>query len=219
VKEFCVTPKEMFHMVSHTGRLHQLLFPSLVWKIPSQHIFLTFDDGPHSEATPAALNVLSRHQIPATFFLSGMNVARNRSLVKEISEQHHTIGIHGFHHTRSASFSLRRSKNEIEKTEKEITGIVPLKSRLFRPPFGFFSWNTIRAARELHYRLVMWTVLTGDFRSWENNKIIEKTMKNLLPGSILVFHDNDLTKNKITSLLIECIERIRERGFSFSSIS
>ncbi len=206
-------------MISHTGRLHQLLFPSLVWKIPSQHIFLTFDDGPHSQATPAVLDVLSRYQVPATFFLSGMNVARNRSLVKEISGQHHAIGIHGFNHTRISALSFENSKKEIERTEKEIGGVVPMQSRLFRPPFGFFSWNTIRAARELNYQLVMWTVLTGDFRPWANQKIIENTMKNLSPGSILVFHDNELTKDKISPLLTECIERIRDRGFSFGVLS
>ncbi len=206
-------------MISHTGRLHQLLFPSLVWKIPSHNIFLTFDDGPHSQATPAVLDVLSRYQVQATFFLSGMNVERNRSLVKEISGHHHTIGIHGFNHTRISALSFENSKKEIERTEKEIGDVVPTLSHLFRPPFGFFSWNTIRAARELNYQLVMWTVLTGDFRPWTKQKIIENTMKNLSPGSILVFHDNQLTKDKISPLLTECIERIRERGFSFGMLS
>lgn len=206
-------------MISHTGRLHQILFPSLMWTIPSPHIFLTFDDGPHLQATPAVLEVLSHYQIRATFFLSGENVVRHPSLVKEINKQGHTIGIHGFNHSRRTALSFHNSREEIKRTEKEINTIIPLRTRLFRPPFGFFSWNTIRAARELNYRLVMWTVLTGDFRSWSNGKVIANTMKNLSAGSILVFHDNELTKNKISILLSECVERIRERGFTFQAIS
>ena len=38
-------------------------------------VALTFDDGP-SEATPALLRILDRHQIPATFFMCGQNVER-----------------------------------------------------------------------------------------------------------------------------------------------
>ncbi|MDE3057320.1 MAG: polysaccharide deacetylase family protein [Bacteroidota bacterium] len=205
-------------MISHTGRLHQFLFPSLVWKISSPHIFLTFDDGPHPEATPAVMKVLSRYQIPATFFLSGKNIADNRSLVHDMNEQRHTIGSHGYHHSRASFLTLQNSTKEIVKTEKEIASVVPLHSRLFRPPYGFFTWSTIRAARALRYELVMWTALTGDFRSWSDERIIANTVKKLSSGSILVFHDNEQTKKKIASLLTQCIERIRDRGFSFSAI-
>ena len=37
-------------------------------------VALTFDDGPHPEATPAVLELLARHGATATFFLVGEQV-------------------------------------------------------------------------------------------------------------------------------------------------
>jgi peptidoglycan/xylan/chitin deacetylase (PgdA/CDA1 family) len=207
-------------MISHTGRIHQLLFPSLVWKMDSPNIFLTFDDGPHPVATPTVLNILKSYDIKATFFLSGNAVGANQSIVKEMATEGHSLGIHAYNHIRAIAFSKRETMHEIRRTQEEIENIVPLRSRLFRPPFGFFSWNTISAARAQNYKLIMWTTLTGDFRSnWSNGRIVATALTKLTSGSILVFHDNELTKSRISKILPETITRIQDLGFTFQAIS
>lgn len=207
-------------MISHTGRIHQLLFPSLVWKMDSSNIFLTFDDGPHPVATPAVLSVLNSSNIKATFFLSGTAVKENQLLVKEIATEGHGIGIHAYNHTRAIAFSKKETMHEILQTKQEIENIVPLSAKLFRPPFGFFLWNTIAAARALNYKVIMWTTLTGDFRSnWSNERIVTTALTKLTSGSILVFHDNELTKSRISNILPETITRIQDLGFTFQAIS
>ena len=44
--------------------------------IPANTIVLTFDDGPDPRWTPAVLEVLRRHNVPATFFVVGSEAAR-----------------------------------------------------------------------------------------------------------------------------------------------
>ena len=110
------------------------------------------------------------------------------------------------------------TKKEIEQTEKILSNIIQQKIRLFRPPFGFFSWNTIIAARELGYLLVMWSGLTGDFRNWKSEKIVQNALNNISHGSILVFHDNDLTQQKIAEILQNVIMEIKNQGFEFGAI-
>ena len=39
-----------------------------------QTVCLTFDDGPHPQHTPAVLDVLQEHGVPATFFVIGSRV-------------------------------------------------------------------------------------------------------------------------------------------------
>lgn len=205
-------------MIQHTGWIHRFLFPSLLWRMPGKRIYLTFDDGPHSAATPAVLDVLQHHGIRATFFLSGKNIQGRESIIRRIAAEGHSIGIHAFNHSRGLAFSKERTKEEIIRTTQLLNTIVSVRPRLFRPPFGFFSWKTIAAARDLGYVLVMWSCLTGDFSSLSNSDVSTITLNNLSHGSILVFHDNDLTERRIADLLNDVIPKIRSLGFEFGAI-
>jgi Predicted xylanase/chitin deacetylase len=206
-------------MIFHTGRIHQFLFPSLLWKMDSPEIFLTFDDGPHPIATPSVLEILQAHKIKGTFFLSGLAVKKHQSLVEEVGAEKHSIGIHAFNHRRALALSKRETIHEILQTEEAIAQTGSNALKIFRPPFGFFSWNTISAAKELKYKLVMWTTLTGDFRDdWSDEKVSVTALKKLSAGAILVFHDNEMTKSRISRVLPQIIARIRDRGFTFQSI-
>lgn len=205
-------------MITHTGILHRILFPSLLWRMPGKKIYLTFDDGPHSSATPVVLDVLKKHTVRATFFLSGKNIAGREGIVKRISGEGHSIGIHAYSHTRMLAFSNERTTLEIEQTRKILSDLGQHDIRLFRPPFGFFSWNTVSAARKSGFVLVMWSCLTGDFRDWENDRIVKTALDNLAGGSILVLHDNDITRHKIADILNVLIPEIKKRGFEFGAI-
>ncbi len=210
--------EEGVRMIHHTGWLHRALFPSLLWRMPGRKIYLTFDDGPHTVATPAVLDVLKSHGIHATFFLSGMNIPEREQIVKRIITEGHSIGIHAFNHSRTLAFSKEQTKKEIRQTESLLEPFVHSKTRLFRPPFGFFSWNTIAAAKELGYVMVMWSCLTGDFSSLSDHDVREIALQKIGPGSILVFHDNDLTQMKIADILNDIIPKIRALGFEFGAI-
>lgn len=205
-------------MIHHTGWLHRALFPSLLWRMPGKRVYLTFDDGPHPSATAAVLDVLKVHRIRATFFLSGKNIAGHESIVQRIADEGHSIGIHAFNHSRSLAFSKEQTKAEILRTEQLLMKIIPSKPRLFRPPFGFFSWKTMAAAQDLGYLMVMWSCLTGDFSALSNSVVTQIALKQLGHGSILVFHDNDLTEGRIADLLNDVIPKIRSLGFEFGAI-
>jgi len=182
-------------------------------------IYLTFDDGPHPVATPAVLNLLRLENIKATFFVTGSHVAEHPTLTKSIFEEGHLLAIHGYTHTRNLAFSKERTVHEILRSEEAISKTGSKAVRLFRPPFGFFLWNTLSAAKQLDYKIVMWTTLTGDFRrEWSDEKVISTALSKLSGGSILVFHDNENTKSRLPRILPEIISRIRDRGFTFQAI-
>lgn len=206
-------------MSSHTTKIHRLLFPSILWKMNSQDVFLTFDDGPHPVATPIVLEILQAHKIKGTFFMSGLAVKKNPSLVKEVETEKHSIGIHAFNHLRSIAFSKKTTISEILRTEEVIVQVGARPGKIFRPPYGFFSWNTISATKELGYTLVMWTTSTGDFRKeWPDEQVCATALSKLASGAILVFHDNELTKSRVRQVLPRVIAGIQERGLTFGSI-
>jgi peptidoglycan/xylan/chitin deacetylase (PgdA/CDA1 family) len=47
---------------------------------------------------PRILNVLDRHQVPATFFIPAMNIMLHPEMVPSIVARHHEIGVHGWIH-------------------------------------------------------------------------------------------------------------------------
>ncbi len=181
-------------------------------------VYLTFDDGPHTTATEEVLSALNEHKAAATFFLLGENVEGRESLVREIAAEGHTIGIHGYHHSRFPALSKHRTRDEILRAEKVVSSATTSLKRIYRPPYGFFSWASLRAAKELGYRVVLWTVLTGDFRDWKNSKVVSTALKGLRDGNVLVFHDNGHTTGRIGSLVSECVGKIKEAGFQLNTV-
>jgi peptidoglycan/xylan/chitin deacetylase (PgdA/CDA1 family) len=165
------------------------------------------------------LEILQTHKIKGTFFISGLAVKKYPSLVKEIEAEKHSIGIHAFNHTRSIAFSKKTTMSEILQTEEAITQAGVRSAKIFRPPYGFFSWNTISATNELKYKLVMWTTSTGDFRrDWSDEQVCTTALTKLTSGAILVFHDNELTKSRVRQVLPRVIAGIQERSLGFGSI-
>ncbi len=72
-------------------------YPSDAW--PKGEVVLTFDDGPHPGKTPKVLELLKKHQMPATFFLVGRNIdKRTYALVQRMVAEGHTLGTHSYNH-------------------------------------------------------------------------------------------------------------------------
>ena len=79
-----------------TPWLLRKLYSGCTWKIDSKEkvIYLTFDDGPHPEATPYVLQTLAEYNAKATFFCIGKNVQQYPEIAKRILEEGHSVGNH-----------------------------------------------------------------------------------------------------------------------------
>jgi peptidoglycan/xylan/chitin deacetylase (PgdA/CDA1 family) len=80
-----------------TPKWLRALSPSFAeWEVPASAtapaVYLTFDDGPHPEATPFVLEQLARYQAKATFFCIGKNVVEYPHIYDSILNEGHTVG-------------------------------------------------------------------------------------------------------------------------------
>src|SRR5215831_12129558 len=76
------------------------------WRLPhspegQKLCALTFDDGP-SASTAAVLDILASEQVPATFFVLGVNVERYPDVVRRAHAEGHAVGVHGMTHAKLA---------------------------------------------------------------------------------------------------------------------
>ena len=87
-------------MIHRTPFFLPLLYPSLIWKMPSERkeLYLTFDDGPVTGPTEFALETLRKFDARATFFCIGENISRHRHVFNQIIDHGHSIGNHTFNH-------------------------------------------------------------------------------------------------------------------------
>ena len=204
----------MYYFVN-TPKFIQSLFSSLTWKIPSKErtVYLTFDDGPTKEVTSSLLDLLNKEKVKATFFCVGKNVEKHPDLFNEIKHQGHVIGNHSNTHINGWKTNKKKYLEDIDAADKII------KSNLFRPPYGRIKFSQINKLKS-NFKIIMWDVLGADFDASISPERIEKNiLKNTESGSIIVLHDNPNFAEKMLSVLPSIIEKLKKKGFVFSSIT
>jgi peptidoglycan/xylan/chitin deacetylase (PgdA/CDA1 family) len=153
---------------------------------------ITFDDGPHAQGTPAALEVLAQRGVPATFFLVGEQVLRNPTLAAEIVAQGHGIGLHCHRHRnllRLAPWQVREDVSRAQATIEDATGVSP---SLYRPPYGILNATALRLARSAGRRTLLWTHWGRDWEARATpESILARVTDGVEHGSIILLHDAD----------------------------
>jgi peptidoglycan/xylan/chitin deacetylase (PgdA/CDA1 family) len=207
-----------------TPRLLHRMFPKRIWALPNETntVYLTFDDGPIPEVTPWVLNLLKEYSAKATFFLIGENIRKNPGLFNRIISEGHSVGNHTFHHlngwkTKTPSYLEDVTMAETEMLKllegyKSISGKRLLTTqKLFRPPYGKLSGDQARHLINKGYSVIMWNVLSGDYdAALSEEKCLQNVVKNIRPGSIVVFHDSLKAEKNLRFVLPKVLDFLSE---------
>ena len=101
-------------------------------------VALTFDDGPHPTHTPAILDVLRAHDVPATFFVLGDMVSQPDAwpILEDIRDDpRFEVGNHSWSHPDIADLSYPVALEEIDATTA-LLETFDVDVRFFRFPYG-----------------------------------------------------------------------------------
>jgi peptidoglycan/xylan/chitin deacetylase (PgdA/CDA1 family) len=206
--------------------IHQILkpiFPQCLWRgdSTSKNIALSFDDGPHPEYTPQLLAVLDRYQIPATFFWLGICVNRFPQVAKSVCDRNHWIGLHGYNHHNFPLLSATQLQDSLQQTQAAIfnaCNLSPAQVRDVRPPNGTFTPKTLKLLHQWNYCPVMWTVVPEDWVRPGVNIVVERVLKQVKNGSIIVLHDGYFGGEDVAKTTDILIPRLLEQGYKFVTI-
>ena len=195
-----------------TPRWIQQLYPSLEWRVGTAKnaVFVTFDDGPVPELTPAILDILADYEARATFFCVGENVERYPEIFQRLLDEGHAVGNHTHRHLNGWKTPATTYLEDIGacQTAIEARGA---QTDLLRPPYGRISRKQLR---QLHtrYRIVMWDVLSGDFDPrLSATECLDKTLEFVREGSIVVFHDNIKATERVLGALPGFMDEMSKR--------
>jgi len=193
-------------------------YPKCTWNIPSNDkvIYLSFDDGPHPEATPFVLAELKKYHAKATFFCIGNNVLKHPNIFESILQEGHRVGNHTYDHLNG----WKTTTNEYIENIKDATSLI--ESNLFRPPYGRITKRQIRALssiKNLPQQIIMWDVLSADFDLKLNGEdCARNVIKNTKPGSIIVFHDSQKAWDRMSVALPMVLAYFSQLGYRFETI-
>lgn len=191
----------------------QKFFPG-IYSFPSQKgkLFFTFDDGPDPQTTPFVLKQLEQFNAKATFFCLGKKVEQTPGLYKQILDNGHSVGNHSYSHPNGFFCSTHEYLADVEKAKQQID------SRLFRPPYGKITPAQFYQLSK-KYQLIFWSLLSMDFSPKHTYQDCFSLIKrNTQSGSIIVFHENDKSVNKLQRLLPDLLAYYSDSGFEFEKI-
>ena len=169
---------------------------------------LTFDDGPSPEYTPAVLDVLARHGAHATFFTLARHVVRSPGIVRRMVDEGHDVALHGDLHLPLPFLTPGLIRRELERSAAAIARATPVRPRYYRPPFGFMMPAQARYVARFGYLSVLGDVYPEDPHRPGTRVIVERTLRRLMSGSILILHDGSPLGALDRSQTVEALERI-----------
>lgn len=128
-------------------------------------IFLGIDDG--LVKNPEALEFFKKHKWPVTLFLNQMYFKENPGYFKTILDSGANLGNHTNTHLNLLKLSYEQQKREIcdaQNVYKDSFGITP---KFFRPPYGNYNDNTLKAAKSCGITAVIgWKARVDEGKVW-----------------------------------------------------
>ena len=203
-----------------TPTLLKRLYPGLIWdkyQKGDKSIYLTFDDGPIPEVTPWVLEQLAVADVKATFFVVGDNVRKYPEILREVIARGHQIGNHTFNHLNG--WKTKDDDYLANVTEcDEVLKAQGVDTKLFRPPYGNIRRSQVTKLKDA-YDIVMWDYLTGDFdQKLSATRLIYNFKRKIVPGSVVVFHDNVKSFDVLQEALPEFLSYFKKQGYHFSTL-
>ncbi|MCF3178668.1 glycosyltransferase [Streptomyces polychromogenes] len=194
--------------------------------VPAGTVALTFDDGPDPTWTPQVLRILSAKRVPATFFVTGENVAQHPELVRAQTAAGHEVGLHTFSHTDLATASPRRTRLELAASRAVLAGATGTATTLLRPPYssipdaiGNRDWRAARRTGELGYLTVLSTHDGLDWQARDAEEIVRGALPENDEGAVVLLHDGGGDRSRTIAALGGIIDTLKARGYRFTTVS
>lgn len=183
-------------------------------------LYLTFDAGYENGNTPAILDALKKHHVPAAFFVVGNFLSTSPDLVKRMNDEGHIVGNHTYHHPDMSKISsmetFSKEINDVETLYEEITG--EKMTKYYRPPQGKYSEENLKMAKELGYKTFFWSLAYVDWYQDDQptkEEAFDKLLGRIHPGAIVLLHSTSKTN---ADILDELLTKWEEMGYTFKSL-
>lgn len=168
---------------------------------------LTFDAAWGNEDTQHLIDILNKYKVHATFFIVGQWVDKYPESVKALSDNGEEVMNHSNTHPHMPKLSKGEMLKEISECDNKIQKITGKAPILFRAPFGDYNNSLVEAVEGINHYCIQWDVDSLDWKGYDAQKISNRVLKNVKPGSIILFHNAALHTPEALPGIIEGLQK------------
>lgn len=184
-------------------------------------IALTFDDGPLPEATNQIVDFFAAENIPATFFLTGKDIAAHPQAAKKIMQAGHQIGNHSYSHQRMVFMGYDSVASEIDKTIQLIRNLGYNDEIVFRPPYGKKLFILPYYLYQKNITSVTWNIEPESYPeiAQDSDAIAQHVIDKVRPGSIILLHVMFKSREPSMAAVPKIVQTLKAQGYTFVTVN
>ncbi|MFH8725375.1 polysaccharide deacetylase family protein [Streptomyces termitum] len=189
--------------------------PPVFTTVPTKEkvVFLTIDDG--SDKDPELIRMMAELKIPYSAFLSDYVVSDDYGYFEKMRKSQPAgvaLNNHTLNHKYLPGLSYAQQEREICGMQKIIEKRYGKRPELFRPPYGNYNEDTLRAARSCGIKAVpLWAAEAFpdhmEWREWD---------RDLHPGDIVLTHfrGEEEWKGTMPDMIRRVMDVITSKGYA-----
>jgi peptidoglycan/xylan/chitin deacetylase (PgdA/CDA1 family) len=209
-------------IVVHACFFYAIVAPSCGWLVPvatrfraaGQEVWLTIDDGPDGEASLRLSEEMARRGVKATFFVKGVNLAREPEVGRALVGSGHSLANHTQTHPAHLFWWLKpgRLRVEIDACNEALRNAGVSVLRWFRSPVGLKNIFLEPTLVQRGMRYIGWSVRGKDGVHCDPESVARRVRAQVSPGAIVLLHEGRARSNEA---ILRVIDDLRELGYSF----
>lgn len=184
-------------------------------KTESKKISISFDCAWGVDYTDSLLDIMAEYDVKCTFFMVEFWAEKYPEYVKKINDAGHEIGTHSATHPHMSKLDRTAMISELTTSMQAISSVTGKNVELFRAPFGEYNDLLLDTAKELGLYTIQWDVDSLDWKDLSASEIINRVVKRVDSGSIVLFHNQGKHTAKA---LPSIIKQLKAKGYEFVPI-
>ncbi|MBC9717307.1 polysaccharide deacetylase family protein [Streptomyces sp. TRM66268-LWL] len=190
--------------------------PPVLDRVPTKDkvVFLTFDDG--AERDPRFVRMVRELRLPVSMFLTDSVAGPGYAHFGELASVGATVQNHTLDHPYLPGLPYEGQRWEICGQQDKLKARFGQRPRLFRPPYGEYNADTLRAAADCGISaVVLWRA------SMQINDLRYAEGARLRPGDVILAHfrgPDELRGASLTDMTTRMLRRIQEQGYTVARL-
>lgn len=183
-----------------------------------KQVALSFDAAWGNDDTRRILDILKKHNVKVTFFMTGGWVESYPDDVRAILADGHDLGNHSENHKNMSELSDEACQEEIQKVHTKVQELTGYEMCLFRPPYGDYDNHVIKNVQKCGYYPIQWSIDSLDWKDYGADDIVKRVVESdkLNNGAIILMHNGA----KYTADALDAvITGLQDKGYEIVPIS
>ncbi|MFB7620520.1 polysaccharide deacetylase family protein, partial [Kitasatospora sp. NPDC056181] len=190
--------------------------PPVVYRVPTDRkiVFLTVDDG--AEKDPDFSRMADELGVPLSTFVADYLARSDYGYFRKLAAQGDAVNNHTINHRNLKVLDYATQRDEICRQQDQLEQQIGVRPRLFRPPYGEYNDDTLRAAASCGIEAVpLWNE-----EAFPDHVEYRYEDQRLHPGDIILTHfrGTDLWNGTMPDLLRKVVNEVTAQGFTLARL-